>query len=276
VNSPSPWKSATDQELADVQGVCLDIDETLSTRGKLTAEAFSALWALKNAGYAVVPITGRPAGWCDQIARFWPVDAVVGENGAFTFFVQDGVRRRMDTPSGLKDGDAMKRLEKLAEKILKTFPKAKWASDQPYREFDLAVDICEDVPAWDRAEVDQLLELCHGEGAHAKLSSIHVNAWFGEYDKNTGLRHWLASGAPGYVGNSGGKAPVWDHWLYIGDSPNDEPMFTTFKQSVGVANLAQYLDRIKSPPTWITAAESGAGFAEMAKRLVALRAGARS
>jgi hypothetical protein len=258
--TPQPLTQATSLELKAVRGVCLDIDETLSTRGKLTAEAYAALWKLKNAGYSVVPITGRPAGWCDQIARFWPVDAVVGENGAFTFYMKDGVRKRLDTPTQDSPEKLKKRLETLALKIRAEFPFARWASDQHYREFDLAIDICEDVPAWKSADVEKLLKLCHDDGAHAKLSSIHVNAWYGDYDKRKGFEHWLSAVA-------GATAPKKSEWLFIGDSPNDEPMFAAFEYTIGVANLKQYLDRLKNPPRWITASESGAGFAEMAEHL---------
>ena len=52
-----------------VKAVLLDIDDTLTTDGKLTAEAYGALEQLKAAGKLVVPVTGRPAGWCDHIAR---------------------------------------------------------------------------------------------------------------------------------------------------------------------------------------------------------------
>jgi HAD superfamily hydrolase (TIGR01484 family) len=264
---PEAWAGAAKQDLRKVRGVCLDIDDTLSTGGKLTSEAFAALWRLKSAGFAVVPVTGRPAGWCDHIARFWPVDAVVGENGAFTFFMEKGVRRRIDTPAGADAQTLRTQLGYLEQKILTRFPHARWASDQAYREFDLAIDVCEDVPAWPRAEVDELLGLCTGLGAHAKLSSIHVNAWFGDYDKRRGMEHWLKQGAPGL--SLKGGAPAWNEWLFIGDSPNDEPMFASFEYSVGVANLRNYLDRLKHPPRWITQRESGAGFAEMAKRVVA-------
>ena len=71
---------------AGIRGVLFDIDDTLTTEGRLTASAYAAVEALKNAGFIVVPITGRPAGWCDHIARMWPIDGVVGENGAFYFF----------------------------------------------------------------------------------------------------------------------------------------------------------------------------------------------
>jgi HAD superfamily hydrolase (TIGR01484 family) len=263
--SSTAWSSASDDELRQIRGICLDIDDTLTTRGKLTSEAYASLWKLKRAGYYVIPITGRPAGWCDQIARYWPVDAVVGENGAFTFFMQDGVRRRINTP-GAQDNPKQK-LDELGKKILKRFPQSKWASDQQYREYDLAIDVCEDVPAWPRSEIDALLTLCSAEGAHAKLSSIHVNAWFGDYDKRKGLDHWLNSGTPGLNASSVNR----DELLFIGDSPNDEPLFACFCFSVGVANIKLYLDRLKHPPRWMTERQSGAGFAEMAKRLVSLR-----
>lgn len=264
---PSAWKDAPSSELAQIQGVCLDVDDTLSTGGKLTSEAYAALWALKEAGFAVIPITGRPAGWCDHFARFWPVNAVVGENGAFTFFMKDGVRKRLDTPAGITPEEGKKKLQALSKKILKEFPDAEWASDQSYREYDLAIDICEDVPAWSREKIDALLKLCKSEGAHAKLSSIHVNAWFGDYDKKSGLKHWLSKGAPGL----NRVAPAWEKLLFIGDSPNDEPLFESFKFSVGVANLSKYLDRLSFPPKWITELESGAGFSEMAAKLIASR-----
>jgi hypothetical protein len=262
---PLPLSQASPQELKNVRGVCLDIDDTLSTHGKLTAEAYTALWKLKEAGFHVVPITGRPAGWCDHFARFWPVDAIVGENGAFTFYMKDGVRKRIDTPAQDTPEALKKRLWALAEKVRARFPHARWASDQDYREYDLAIDFCEDVPAWPRADIDALLKLCHDEGAHAKLSSIHVNTWFGDYDKRKGFEYWLKSSeAPQGV-------PAWDQWLFIGDSPNDEPMFAAFPYTVGVANLKNYLDRLKHPPRWITSKESGAGFAEMAEKLIAAR-----
>src|SRR5262245_9841841 len=149
---PAPWSQAQPELLKNVKGVCLDIDDTLSSHGKLTAEAYQALWSLKQAGFVVVPITGRPAGWCDHFAGFWPVDAIIGENGAFAFFMQDGVRRRIDTPAGDTSEALRTKLGYLEQKVLKRFPHAKWASDQSYREFDLAIDICEDVPAWPRAE----------------------------------------------------------------------------------------------------------------------------
>jgi HAD superfamily hydrolase (TIGR01484 family) len=261
---PKKWDEASPSDLEQIQGVCLDIDDTLSTGGKLTAEAYASLWELKKAGFFVVPITGRPAGWCDHFARFWPVDAVIGENGAFTFFMEKGIRKRINTPTGEEESVLKLKLTELSHQILNQFPHAKWASDQAYREYDLAIDICEDVKPWEKNRVDALLDLCHQSGAYAKLSSIHVNTWFGNYDKRKGFEHWIKSGAPGLKT----QAPRLDQWLFIGDSPNDEPLFASFRYSVGVANLTRYLDRLQHPPTWITDLESGQGFSQMANRLI--------
>jgi HAD superfamily hydrolase (TIGR01484 family) len=259
------WSTASPIDLAGIRAVCLDIDDTLSTDGKLTAEAFASLWELRHAGFCVVPVTGRSAGWCDQIARFWPVDAVVGENGAFTFFMQGGVRRRLDTLGLLNP--SRDRLKRLAATICKHFPQAHWSSDQSYREFDLAVDLCEDVPAWDPRDLRRLVALCDREGAQTRLSSIHLNIWYGDYDKRRGIECWWAHGAPGLRD----AVPEPQEWLFIGDSPNDEPLFGAFRCSVGVANLAPYLPQLRSRPRWLTDGRSGAGFCEMVSHIVSVR-----
>ena len=79
----NPIQQLDAQRISKIKYILCDIDDTITTKGKLTAEAYNAMWKLHDAGYKVVPVTGRPAGWCDLIIREWPVEAVVGENGAF-------------------------------------------------------------------------------------------------------------------------------------------------------------------------------------------------
>ena len=263
----TPWHSVKSSELVEIRGVCFDIDDTLSTHGKLTSDAYASLWALNDAGFRLVAITGRPAGWCDHFARFWPVDGVVGENGAFSFYMSGSRRERINTPGGpvrhLESPVGLRapELAHLAMKIKSRFPDAKWASDQNYREYDLAIDFCEDVKCWPAPRVEALLDMCKKEGAHAKLSSIHVNSWFGDYDKFKGFLSFLNSAQIK-------RLPPAHQWIFIGDSPNDEPVFAQFQYSVGVANLKPFLNRITSPPRWITKSDSGTGFTEVAKKLI--------
>jgi HAD superfamily hydrolase (TIGR01484 family) len=249
-----------------IRFVLTDIDETLSTHGRLTADAYAALARLRAAGKLVLPITGRPAGWCDHIARMWPVDAVVGENGAFYMHHDDALQKLVKR---FVVGDAERaanraRLAAIGEKILRTVPGAALASDQLYRETDLAIDFCEDVPPLAAASIDRIVALMEEAGLTAKVSSIHVNGWFGGYDKLAMTRTLMAE-----VFGVDLDAQR-DGFVFVGDSPNDAPMFAFFGNSVGVANIRPFLDRIPTPPAYVTRHEAGAGFVELADLLLAL------
>jgi HAD superfamily hydrolase (TIGR01484 family) len=249
---------------AAVRGVCTDIDDTLSTHGRLTAEAYAALERLRAAGKRVIPITGRPAGWCDHIARMWPVDAVVGENGAF-YMRYDAASRRLVRRFLVDDATRRAnraRLATIGERILAAVPGSALASDQHYREADLAIDFCEDVAPLPRAAVDRIVALMEAEGMTAKVSSIHVNGWFGGYDKLGMTRTLLAEA---FAIDLDAER---ERWIFAGDSPNDAPLFAYFPNSVGVANVRAFADRIDPLPAYVTAGEAGAGFAELARLLL--------
>jgi HAD superfamily hydrolase (TIGR01484 family) len=241
-----------------VRFVLLDLDDTLSTAGKLTAAAYAALEALQRAGKRVVPVTGRPAGWCDHIARMWPIDAVVGENGAFYFWYADGKlgKRFIDDVATRERNRA--ELRRLSQRILAQVPGSAIASDQPYRETDLAIDYCEDVPALPLAAAERIVELMREAGLTAKLSSIHVNGWFGRYDKLATARTLFAERFG--VDLEAVKRQV----VYVGDSPNDAPMFEFFELSVGVANVRRF-PHLEA--AYVTRAHAGEGFAELAAHL---------
>ena len=250
-----------------IRWVLTDIDDTLTTHGRLPAVAYTALERLRAAGLKVVPITGRPAGWCDHIARMWPVEGVVGENGAF-WFRHDRDARRLVRRFLVDDATRRAnraRLEALATRILAEVPGCALASDQLYREADLAIDFCEDVPPLAEAEVDRIVALFEAAGCTAKVSSIHVNGWFGQYDKLTMTRILLRE-----VFAIELDAAL-DRFVFVGDSPNDQPMFAHFPNSVGVANLRRFLGSLTTPPRWLTGPEGGHGFAEVADLLLAAR-----
>jgi hypothetical protein len=245
-----------------IRGLLFDIDETLTTEGRLTAEAYAAMERLKRTGRLVVPITGRPAGWCDHIARMWPVDAVVGENGAFYFCFSDGrLHKRYQDTENVRAANRS-RLQAIGARILPQVPGCALASDQPYRETDLAIDYCEDVPPLPLETAQRIAALMRAAGLTAKLSSIHVNGWFGAYDKLAMTRLLLAerfSMDPGAV-----NAQL----AFAGDSPNDAPMFAFFENSVGVANVARFAGRLEAEPKYVTRGRSGSGFAELAAHLL--------
>ena len=255
-------KPLAEFSLADIRrirGILFDIDDTLTTDGRLTPEAYAAMAAINAAGVITVPITGRPAGWCDHIARMWPVDGIVGENGAFYFHfdpVQQKLKQRFLKDEATRQRDR-ERLSTIARNILQAVPGTAPASDQPYREADIAIDFCEDVPALPRAEVERIKTLMESAGLTAKISSIHVNGWLGRYDKLSTTQLFMQE-------RFGIDLDAHKHeFVFVGDSPNDAPMFGYFPHSVGVANVIEFLDLLPARPTYVTLSRCGEGFAEL-------------
>lgn len=248
-----------------LRGLLFDLDDTLTSEGRLTAQAYRALERLQQAGRLAIAVTGRPAGWCDHIARMWPVDAVVGENGAFYFRYENGkLHKRFHDPDAVR-ADKRARLTAIAERILAAVPGCALASDQPYREADLAIDYCEDVTPLPLEAAERIAALMREAGLTAKISSIHVNGWFGGYDKLAMTKVLFAEKFGISLDAANGD------YAFAGDSPNDAPMFAYFENSIGVANIARFAGRLPAQPKYVTQAQAGAGFSELVAHLLGER-----
>jgi HAD superfamily hydrolase (TIGR01484 family) len=256
-----------------VVGVFTDIDDTLTTEGRITDDALHALARLKAAGLHVIAITGRPVGWSEPFAREWPVDAIVAENGAVALV------RESPHPSPLLDGETavlkklyqqdeatrranFARMQAVARRIVAEVPGAVLAQDSAGRETDIAVDHSEfnHLP---HERIEQVVALMRSEGMQATVSSIHVNGWYGEHDKLAGAR-WIVR----ELFDRDLDAEI-ARWVYVGDSTNDMLMFEHFPHSVGVANIRRFEAQLTHPPCYVTDAERGAGFAQVAQALLA-------
>lgn len=256
---PRPLEAWSLDEGPPVRVVFTDIDDTLTDRGRVGPEAYRALWDLHEAGIAVVVVTGRPAGWCDAIARQWPVAGVVGENGALAFACTDGGMWRCFAAQDPGD-----RLAPVRDAVLREVPRARVAADQPYRQFDLAIDFAEDGPRLDDAEIERIAQVFREHGATAKISSIHVNGWFGQFDKLSMIRRFARERLALDLDGEAHRSAV-----YVGDSPNDCPAFSAFERSVGVANVLEHPLELDPPPAYVTRAARGEGFVELAQHVLA-------
>ncbi len=257
-----PFSSIQPQRAQKLRYVLCDIDDTITTGGKLPAESYAALWRLHDAGYGVIPVTGRPAGWCDLIVRQWPVTAVVGENGAFVYYFREGRRLTFTHPS-VADGDIQGRLAAVRDACLAGVPGCRVSKDQFARIYDVAIDFNEDPPYLGFEAADQIQAIAQSLGAVAKVSSIHVNAWFGDYNKLDMTRLFLKE----VLGEPDDDA-IREKVIFFGDSPNDEPMFAFFPTSCGVANIRPFAGKMTCLPAFVTAEESGRGFAEAIQHLL--------
>lgn len=249
-----------------IRGVAFDVDDTVTRGGRLEPEAFAAMWALRDAGVALIAATGRPLGWADVIARQWPVVAAVGENGAGWSWVD----ARGDFSSAHHDPAdtrraSRRRLDEVRAAVLARFPDVAVANDQGARRCDLAFDVGE-TRTLATARRAELAAFVRHLGLRVTESSVHLHAIPGDWDKRSGIAGALRDAAGVDLD------AVREAWLYVGDSPNDGPAFGAFPGSVGVANVADHpRDAFTAPPTYVTRADRGRGFAEVAALLLDAR-----
>ena len=251
-----------------IEFVLTDIDDTLTTHGQLGSVAYDALWKLHDAGLKLIPITGRPAGWCEMIARFWPVEGIVGENGGFYFRYAANageknkkMQRWFFTDPPQIAANKLK-LSEIEKEVLSSIKGSALASDQFCRLMDLAIDFCEDVPPLLDQDVGNIVRIFEKHGAQAKVSSIHVNGWFGTYNKLSTTLQFLKNEF------NLSETEALAKCAFVGDSPNDEPMFEKFPHSFGVANVKSFKSRMKHLPAFVSTSEGGEGFSEIADRIL--------
>lgn len=259
-----PWAQCDTQSLRDVRGVLSDIDDTLTTEGTITMGVAAALAALRAAGLPVIAVTGRPMGWSVPIAEAMPLAAVVAENGAVAMF-HDGGALRVEYAQGEAERAVnAERLRATAVRVLREVPGAMLARDSAGRVTDIAVDHAE-FARLDPAAVARVVAVMREEGMTTTVSSIHINGWYGEHSKLSGAE-WIVRRLLDRE-----LAAERGHWLYVGDSTNDQLMFESFPLSVGVANLADFADRLTQWPAFITQHDRGRGFVEVAEALLVAR-----
>ncbi len=250
---------------ARVHGVLTDVDDTLTTDGAITPDALDALHRLRAAGLPVFAITGRPAGWSEAFALAWPVDAIVAENGAVALWRGDAGELRRDYLQDAATRAAnFEKLQAVAQRVLRELPQTRLATDSPGRETDIAIDHSE-FAHLDEADIARVVALMKSEGLNATVSSIHINGWIGDHDKLAGAR-WIVRSRLGRALDD-----ELDHWVYVGDSTNDARMFGHFPHSVGVANVARFLDALPHRPRYVTPGERGAGFAQVTDAVLSAR-----
>jgi hydroxymethylpyrimidine pyrophosphatase-like HAD family hydrolase len=275
-----PLSSWPLEDRRQITGVFTDIDDTLTTDGAITPDALNALAGLKAAGLHVIPITGRPVGWSVPFAQGdaaaglapWPVDAIVAENGSVALIRdKNGLQ-----PSSILHSPLLKiyqqdavtraanfaRMQQVVQRVLCEVPGAQVSQDSAGRETDIAIDHSE-FSRLSEEKIAQAVNIMQDEGMNATVSSIHINGWFGAHNKLEGAR-WI-------VRELFGRAldDEIEKWVYVGDSTNDQLMFAHFPHSIGVANIRRFEAQLVHKPRYITQGERGAGFAEVARAVLA-------
>lgn len=252
-----------DLDSRSIRGVFSDIDDTLTHDGVVAPEAYAALTRARAAGLRVVLVTGRPAGWAEVLASIWPVDAAIAENGGIAYVRRDRRLEKLYFAPGDPTDDA-RRLDALADEILRTFPFARRSDDSTLRITDVAFDVGENQQLA-ATDIEALTVRIRELGARTLVSSVHAHGFFHTADK----AQMSARVAAVLWGET--EPDVAAHYAFVGDSPNDQAAFAFFTTSIGVANVARYADVLRPPPRYITPSPGGRGFAEAIDALLAQR-----
>jgi len=255
-----PLSEAANDTFSKTEYVLTDIDDTLTFRGRLAAQTYSALEELQDAGLKVIPVTAAPAGWCDLMVRMWPIDAVIGENGGF-YNVRhlDGVKRIFWLNEADRRG-AEKAFTDLERQVTTNVPSARLSADQPFRLTSMAWD-----RPGDQSVAADILNYLRSSGASATMNSIWIIGWIGGYDKLSMTRRMMSEAYGVDIDR------VSDRIVYVGDSVNDGPMFNHFPNSVGVSTVVEFLPQLLRPPRWVTRGPGGQGFVELTKAVISSR-----
>jgi HAD superfamily hydrolase (TIGR01484 family) len=247
----------------EIEGVVFDVDDTLTRHGVIEEEAYSALFRLRDAGLARIAVTGRPLGWIEPLVHLWPIDLGIGENGAGWLWRDGRVARE-----SFFDGEVdFALLERVRARVRTELPDIEEANDGRLRRRDVAFDIGETVRL-SRNTIETLVRVIEECGARTFVSSVHVHAVVGTWDKAKGV----IRAANEVLGVSEGRLK--ERFLFVGDSGNDAAAFAFFAQSAGVANVRAHLPQLTVPPRFVAQQEYGRGFAEIVDALIAKRKGA--
>ena len=232
-----------------------DVDDTLTTNGRLLPQTYQALWDLHDAGIAVIPVTGGSAGWCEHMVRAWPVAAAIGESGALVMTTRG---HAAEVQFWEDEVIQARRQQHHLEAVRPLLGEFRFAHDQRLRVADVAIDIVGKA----RPDVEELAQKIREIGGTVAISSVHINTWLGDYNKQTMSERLLAQWD--ITGQS-----IADEVSFVGDSRNDAPMFTMLAKSFGVANIIPVLEYLPTPPRWISAGNAGLGFVEVARAILA-------
>jgi HAD superfamily hydrolase (TIGR01484 family) len=261
-----PLALAPAATFSPVRFLLTDMDETLTHRGRLAAHTYAALERLQAHGIRVIPVTAAPAGWCDQMARMWPVDGVIAENGGL--FIRrsadgHGAERRYwhadDALAGARDA-----LRRIARQVETAVPAARHADDQDFRLTSLAY------ARTGGDQDDRIRDALVAAGADATINNLWIIGWVGGYDKLSMSLRVLSDA----FGVDAGSAR--DCVAYSGDSTNDAPMFGYFTHTAGMSTVVEYLPQLPALPRWITQGPGGSGFVEFADAILRTRPDERS
>ncbi|MDJ0734851.1 MAG: HAD family hydrolase [Nostocaceae cyanobacterium] len=242
----------------NIRLVATDMDGTLTTEGKFRSSLLQAVEDLAAANIKILIVTGRSAGWVSGLSSLMPLAGAIAENGGL--FYPSG----REHPLALTSISCLKShrqdLAATFEQLKAKFPQIQESADNRFRITDWTFDVA----GLNFQEISTLSHICQEMGWGFTYSSVQCHIKPLGQDKAVGLLQVLQEHFPEV-------SP--QEVVTVGDSPNDESLFDSscFPTSVGVANVLQYAKKLRHKPAYVTLAEEGEGFCELAGLILGTR-----
>ncbi len=267
IRPPPPFSSAPSGLRRAVRSLLFDVDDTVTWQGALPEVAARALYRAADAGLRLVAVTGRSASWAELLLRLFPLEAAVAETGALCLVKEPGGRVSVlhSEPDARRRRENDARRRAAAERALAEVPSARLALDNMGRLYDTAFDLVEDGPPVPEEDAARVREVLQRAGLSVAQSSVHINAWFGSFDKASMVERYLEERCSTSLAHEG------EALVYAGDSKNDGAMFARAAVSVGVENVKPHLAWLAErgqAPRFLVDAPGGYGFARVVELLL--------
>ena len=219
-----------------------DFDGTLTYKEGLGPIFFDVLSLLESKKVPLVIVTGRSLSWGHFLLTHFPflTDVIVEGGGAH--LTRNG---KFITEQCLISESDVQRLANFCTDFKIKFPNVPLSVDSYGRKTDRAIELHD---LQDGTLFHHIEDFLRDQKINFSTSNVHLNFWCGEVSKYKAVQHFLKL-----------KGKEASECVFFGDSLNDQTMFKSFKNSVGVANIATVIDQLEFKPTTVLTGDNNVG-----------------
>lgn len=220
-----------------------DFDGTLTVNGKLGAVFFELLELIEKNDSELVIVSGRSLSWGHFLLTHFPLKRAIMEGGGV---ILSKNKEGVIMEEFLASEDELRQLEETTQSLIKEVPETIMSVDSFGRKSDRAIEFTQMKAADVEKSESYLLKM----KANFSRSNVHVNFWYGDISKSNAVDYFLEKYAP-HIKK--------EETIFYGDSLNDESLFESFPNTVGVSNIISVLDELYHKPKIILEGKDNAG-----------------
>lgn len=219
-----------------------DFDGTLTYKEGLCPVFFDVLDLLDKKKVPLVIVTGRSISWGHFLLTHFPyLQEVIAEGGG-VILKRAG---KIITEELMVSDEEVKKLENFCATFKEKYPLMPLSVDSFGRKTDRAIELHDLKDGLVFEDIEHFLK---NHDINFSTSNVHLNFWVGEISKYKAVTHYLNQ-----------KKVEAKDCVFFGDSLNDQSMFESFENSVGVSNISSVKDRLVHKPKIILAGGENAG-----------------